>query len=76
MIPAVKASGNKLLNHQGDLATHEKFHKRCDLVVKCVAKIQQALSGETELELLNPLRYKAREKVGKLTMRKIFGTIL
>ena len=65
VIPAVKASANRVVNHPGNLQAHEKFHKRCEMALKCVAKIQEAFSGRTELELLNPLRYRAREKIGK-----------
>ncbi len=64
-IAAVKASANKVVNQHGNLIAHERFHKRCELVVKYITKIQQALSGETELELLNPLRRHARQKIGQ-----------
>ena len=65
VIPAVKASANRVVNNPGNLQAHEKFHRRCEMVLKFVNKIQAALSGQTELELLNPLRYKAREKIGE-----------
>ena len=73
MIPAIKASANRVVNYPGNLQAHEKFHQRCEMTLKCVAKIQKAFSGQTELELLNPLRHRAREKIGENMYCVIYG---
>ena len=54
-MPAIKSSANHVLVNIGDAQSHEVLHKRCDLLVKVVGKIEKTINGGNAMDTMAEL---------------------
>ena len=59
-----------MVSDMGKLEAHRTYHRRCDMLLKCVTKVKVTLTGEEQPGLLDPSRDCVRPLAGLKALGK------